>query len=97
MFSHIHTTHWNHIPKTSSDELNYFRNRVDNTIIAEMKATGGFEYYFCSDIQMQNRTVGQYIGCMESEAKTGLEANIMVYDHDEQTDKTLSFDDEKYL
>lgn len=97
MYSHIHTVHWNHIPKYSDENLNYFRNQVDNMILAEMKATGGFEYYQCSDIQMQNKSVGNYIGCVKSQAVTGLEANIMVYDHNKQTDKTVSLDDEKYL
>lgn len=97
MFSHIHTTHWDFDPKYSTGELTYFRNRVDNSIVAEMKATCGFEYYLCSDIQMKNKTVGNYIGCVESDAKTGREANIMVYDHNTQTDKTISLDDEKFL
>lgn len=97
MFSHIHTIHWVHIPKYSTDDLNYFRNRVDNNIIAESKASGGFEYYSCSEIQMINKTMGEYIGCIQSDAKSSREADIMVYDRDVQTDKTISLDDEKYL
>lgn len=98
MFTHIHTVHWNHVPEHSMSDFNYFKNTLrEDSYIVESKASGGFEYYYCTEEQMRNKTCGSYIGCVESTAELGKDANIMVYDHNAQTDKTLSLNDEIYL
>lgn len=98
MFTHIHTIHWNHVPEASLSDFNYFKNALtEDSYIVESKAPGGFEYYYCTEVQMKNKTCGSYIGCISSDAEFGKDANILVYDHDNQTEKTLSLNDEIYL
>ena len=97
MYTHLHTTEWNHSKEYSNDSINYFINRIDGSIVAELHIDGGFEYYACSDVQMMKNTVGNYLGCKKSNALNGREANIMVYDHEHQVERTVSLNDEIYL
>lgn len=50
MYTHLHTTEWNHSKEYSNDSINYFINRIDGSIVAELHIDGGFEYYACSDV-----------------------------------------------
>jgi len=98
MFTHLNTIEWDFILKSKKNEnLNYFSNKIDGQILAELKVKGGFEYYLCTIVQMNNDVVGNYIGCVKSDAKCGEEANILVYDREHQRDKVLSLDNDKYL
>ena len=98
MYTHINTIEWDFV-KTSQkfSNINYFSNKISGQILAEMKVSQGFEYYLCTTVQMNNNTVGNYIGCMKSSATSGETADILVYNRDTQRDKVLSFNDEKYL
>jgi hypothetical protein len=112
MYTHILTGQWEQIPEKSNDSLNYFRNTIipvpenpairnysnmAESILAEMKAPGGFEYYLCSPIQMETGNVGTYLGCSKSDSPNGKQAKIMIYDHDSQVPKMLDLNDEEYL
>ena len=97
MYTHIHTTEWIHNPQTSSDKQNYFINRINGQILAELQTKGGFEYYLCTSVQMTNKTVGNYIGCIKTAKTDGKTANILVYNHDTQPEHTVSLNDEEYL
>lgn len=98
MYIHLNTIEWDFILKSKKNEnLNYFSNKIDGQILAELKCKGGFEYYLCTIVQMNNDTVGNYIGCVKSDAASGKDANILVYDRDRQRDRVLSLDDENYL
>lgn len=95
MYTHIHTTEWILNEEYSTDNINYFDNRVDGRILAESKVNNGYEYYICSDFQMKNRCLGMYIGCVSKDDDAY--PYVMVIDHDKQTEKTVSLNDEEYF
>lgn len=95
MYTHIHTTEWILNKEHSTDKINYFINRVDDRILAEYKVSKGYEYYICSDFQMKSGCLGMYIGCVTKNGETY--PDVMVYDHDKQTEKTVSLNDEEYF
>lgn len=98
MTTHTTTTEWVFSPELSTlPGVNYFENRVNGRFLAEMKASGGFEYYSCTEEQARLGLVGTYLGSKRSDAADGREAGIMVYDHDSQTERNLTFDDSEYL
>lgn len=97
MYTHLHSTEWILVPDSGNDRLHYFSNRVSGQILAELQSSNGFEYYLCTTEQMSLKLVGNYLGCRKSKAKNGREADIMVYNHDTQPERTIDLNDEIYL
>ena len=87
----VYTVQWNFVPEFSTDKISYFRNFTDGSILAEFKTAKGFEYYSCSEIQMQMKMVGEYCGCIKTDKPQ------MVIDHDKGPDKSIALNPNKYL
>lgn len=91
MYTHIHTIEWNYLPQYSSGNQNYFRHIDGQRIIAELSTKAGNEYYLCSEVQAQAGTLGFYAGC------TTPGSQLMVRDHEHETEHSFSIDDTQWL
>ena len=87
----LYTVQWNIVKDFSDDKKTYFRNFTDGSIIAEYKTDKGYEYYSCSEIQMEYHTLGEYCGCIKSDKPS------MVRDHETEREKSITLNPNKYL
>lgn len=96
MITRIDTVDYDYVPEHSVETVNYFKNRHTGFIIAELKHKSGFEYYQATEDQMTRHLVGNYLGAMSSDIKTGREAGIMPYT-EMHVPRTIHLDDEYYI